>query len=156
MNISLGYTSCGTMKSRNTIILLALACIVTFYSAPMVQSQSSGCYFTAMNLYGPPSVQEGQKLEIHILFSLTCPGAGNYTVRSDLVDGSTGTILSTVKANYAILGPFASVLTNSVSAPMATGWWSLQMNLYVLDPNGVPVAPQSQQVFGLPITSNTP
>jgi hypothetical protein len=29
------------------------------------------------------------------------------------------------------------------------------MNVYVLDTNGVPVAPQSQQIFGLIVTSYT-
>jgi hypothetical protein len=106
-----------------------------------------------MNLYGPPSVQEGQTLELHTLFSVTCLGGGYYTVRADLSDGRTKQILATSKATYVILGPFAAVLTNSVVAPKAAGWWSLQMNLYVLDMNGVPVAPQSQQLFGLTITS---
>jgi len=132
-----------------------LASIAILCSAPAVHSQSSGCYFTAMNLYGPPSVQEGQKLEVHTLFSVTCPGGGNYVVRADLSDGRTGQILSTSKATYAILGPFAAVLTNSVVAPNTAGWWSLQMNLYVLDMNGVPVAPQSQEIFGLTIISTS-
>ena len=111
-----------------------------FYSTPAGYSQSSGCYFTAMNLYGPPSVQEGQKLEVHILFSVTCTGLGDYTIRADLVDGRTGQILSSNRTTYAILGPFAAVLTNQVLAPMTVGWWSLQLNLYMLDSNGVPVA----------------
>ena len=138
------------------LLLLLLASIVILHSAPAVHSQSSGCYFTAMNLYGPPSVQEGQNLQVHTLFSVTCPDGGNYIVRADLVDGRTEQILSTTKATYAILGPFAAVITNTVVAPKAAGWWSLQMNLYVLDSNGIPVAPQSQQIFGLTITSTTP
>jgi len=139
----------------HTVPLLLLIGIVMFYSTPAGYSQSSGCYFTAMNLYGPPSVQEGQKLEVHILFSVTCTGLGNYTIRADLVDGRTGQILSSNRTTYAILGPFAAVLTNQVVAPMTVGWWSLQLNLYMLDSNGVPVGPQSQQVFGLTITSST-
>ena len=133
--------------------LLLVVSIIILYSTPAVHSQSSGCYFTAMNLYGPPSVQEGKKLEVQTLFSVTCPGGGIYTVRADLVDGRTGQILSTSRMTYSILGPFAAVLANSVLAPKATGWWSLQMNLYVLNLNGVPVAPQSQQIFGLTITT---
>ncbi|MGD0423511.1 MAG: hypothetical protein ABSA92_08655 [Candidatus Bathyarchaeia archaeon] len=138
---------------HRTVLLLLL--VVIFYSTPAVRSQSSGCYFTAMNLYGPTSVQEGQKFEVHTLFSVTCPGGGEYTIRADLVDARTGQILSTYRTTYPILGPFAAVFTNSVVAPRA-GWWSLQMNLYVLGSNGVPVGPQSQQIFGLTITSSTP
>jgi hypothetical protein len=132
--------------------LLLLVSVVMLFSAPDVHSQGSGCYFTAMNVYGPPSVEEGQKLEVHTLFSVTCFGGGYFTVRADLSDGRTGEILSTSKATYVILGPFAAVLTNTAVAPKAAGWWSLQMNLYVLDMSGVPVAPQCQQLFGLTIT----
>ena len=77
-------------------------------------------------------------------------------IRGDLVDGRTAQILSTSRIVYATVGPFAVVLTNDAVAPKITGWWSLQMNLYVLDTNGVPVAPQSQQIFGLIVTSYTP
>ncbi len=142
-------------RHHHTVLLLLLVAIVTSYSTPAVRSQSSGCYFTAMDLYGPASVQEGQRFEVHTLFSVTCTGAGEYTLRADLVDARTGRILSTVRTTYAILGPFAGVFTNSVVAPRA-GWWSLQMNLYVLDSNGAPAAPQSQQIFGLTITSSAP
>jgi hypothetical protein len=147
----------GMMNAHHrTQLMLLLVASVIFYAPPAVHSQSSGCYFTAMNLYGPPTVQEGNQLEVHTLFSVTCPSAGNYIVRADLVDGRTEQVLSTSKMTYQILGPFATVITNSVVAPKVTGWWSLQMNLYMLDMNGVPVAPQSQQIFGLMITSNTP
>jgi len=144
------------MNHLTEFLLLLVISMGVIYSFPPVHSQSSGCYFTAMNLYGPSSVQEGQKLEVHTLFSVTCPGAGYFVVRADLEEPRTGQILSTNRTIYGILGPFAAVLTNTALAPDAAGWWSLQMNLYVLNLNGVPVAPQSQQMFGLAVTSTTP
>ena len=135
-------------------ICLLIVSIVTVSTFPVVSSQSSGCYFTAMNLYGPPSVQVGQKFDVETLFSVTCTGAGFYTVRADLADARTGQILSTSRTTFSILGPFAAVITSSVVAPITAGWWPLQMNLYVLNLSGVPIAPQSQQMFGLAILSS--
>ena len=137
--------------SHHSEILLLVTSIAILCTIPAVTSQSSGCYFTAMNLYGPPSVQQGQKFDVQTLFSVTCTGAGFYTVRADLADARTGQILSTSRTTYSILGPFAAVITSSAVAPRTTGWWSLQMNLYVLSLSGVPAAPQSQQIFGLAI-----
>jgi hypothetical protein len=141
---------------HRTGLLLLVVSIMLVFRAPRVYSQGSTCYFTAMNLFGPPSLPEGQQLEVHTLFSVTCPSGGDYMIRGDLVDGRTAQILSTSRIVYATVGPFAAVLTNDTVAPKSTGWWSLQMNLYVLDTNGVPVAPQSQQTFGLIVTSYTP
>jgi hypothetical protein len=137
-------------------LLLLVVSIMLILRAPQVYSQGSFCYFTAMNLFGPSSLPEGRQIEVHTLFSVTCPSGGYYLIRGDLVDGRTAQILSTSRMAYATIGPFAAVLTNDAIAPKITGWWSLQMNLYVLDANGVPVAPQSQQIFGLIVTSQTP
>ena len=142
------------MKKSYDYFAFFLLSIIIFYSMPVVLSQNSGCYFTAMNLYGPPSLQEGQILQVHVLFSVTCPAGGVYVIRSDLVDGRTERLLSTVRALYAIVGPFAGVLTNNVTVPKVSGWWPLQINLYLLDLNGIPAAPQSQQLFGLNVTGN--
>jgi len=141
---------------NHTELLLLLMSIGILYTLPAVTSQSAGCYFTAMNLFGPPSIQEGQKFEVQTLFSVTCTGPGFYTVRADLADSRTGQILSTSRMTYSVLGPFAAVITSSLQAPKAAGWWSLQMNLYVLTMTGVPIGPQSQQLFGLAITTSSP
>jgi hypothetical protein len=109
-----------------------------------------------MNIFGPSNAAEGQHIELHTVFSITCSSGGYYLIRADLVDGRTAQVLSTNRTQFAILGPFFAELTNEVAVPQITGWWSLQVNLYVLDGNGVPVAPQSQQIFGLAINPYNP
>ena len=137
------------MNSYARIELLLLVSAILVYPSPRVQA--SACYFTAMDLFGPPSVLEGERLEVHTLFSVTCPGGGYYLIRCDLQDGRTAQVLSTSRMVYATAGPVAAELANDAVAPKIPGWWSLQMNLYVLDLNGSPVAPQSQQLFGVTI-----
>jgi hypothetical protein len=138
---------------HRTGLLLLVVSTMLILRTPRVYSQGSTCYFTAMNLYGPPTLPEGGQIEVRTLFSVTCPGGGFYVIRGDLVDGRTAQILSTTRIVYATIGPFSAVLTNDAMAPKITGWWSLQMNLYMLDTYGAPVAPQSQQIFGLIVTS---
>ena len=122
------------MNSYARIELLLLALVfVLIYPSPRVQA--SACYFTAMDLFGPPSVREGEQLEVHTLFSVTCPGGGYYLIRCDLQDGRTAQVLSTTRIVYATAGPVAGILANDAVAPKIPGWWSLQMNLYVLDLN---------------------
>jgi len=142
--------------SHRTELSLFLMSIGILCTLPAVTSQSSGCYFTATNIYGPPSVQEERKFEVQTLFSVTCTGPGLYTVRADIADSRTGQILSTSRMTYSILGPFAAVVTSTLQAPKTTGWWSLQMNLYVLTLTGIPIGPQSQQLFGLSVVTASP
>ena len=62
---------------HRTGLLLLLVSIILVLRSPDVYSQGSVCYFTAMNLFGPPSVSQGQRIEVHTLFSVTCPSKYN-------------------------------------------------------------------------------
>ena len=96
----------------------------------------------------------GQTVQFTILASGSCPTPGTYMVRADIIDPATSQVESTDQAQLMINAQFSTTFSESVVAPSEVGPWRLQLNVYVLA-GGVPVAPNSEDAFGLQVVPYT-
>lgn len=117
---------------------------------------SQVCYFTSTKVNPPEgtSVPAGQPVNIAITLAGGCTAPGTYTIRADIVGSKTFT------SRTQLVVPdnqFATSLVISAVAPAATGWWSFQVNVYILANGETTIAgPPSQQVYGLNVVPYTP
>jgi hypothetical protein len=135
----------------NLCTIWVLLCMIVLFLQPVQGQVGTLCYFTSTIVVAPESAPAGQPIQVNTTFTASCPGGGNYIVRGDLLDARTSTILSTSRTVYSTVGPMTATLNNQAVAPTTTGYWSLQMSLYMLA-GGSPVAPASQKTFGITIT----
>ena len=101
------------------------------------------------------SVPAGQPVQFEITLIGSCPAPGTYTIRADITDPATSTIISTGRGQLTANGQFIGTLTESVLAPSTIGRWVLQLSAYILL-DGQPVAPASQLTFGLNVVPYIP
>lgn len=137
------------------ILLLAVLLFVTVPST--AQAQYIPCTIANLVVIRPDSVPAGQTLTTSTSMTASCDNSAPYTLRVDLVDQRTGTVLSSVKLPfYATNSGVTKPINNTATAPSSTGPWVLQIQAYLINGFSGQVAASSQQQFVVNITQYVP
>ena len=147
-----------TFRTRALLLGLAIALILP---ASFSQSfaQFAPCKIVNFDLSSPQVIQAGQPFQISTKLTVSCdPSAvGGFRVRVDLLNASSLKTLSTVSTPYFLSSlSFVVTLVNQATAPQATApSWALQIQAYVLNPDGYSLA-QTSYLFQVAIEPYTP
>jgi len=117
-------------------LLAIILCLLTFaaLASTSVAAQSSACQLVQFNPAFPSTVNPSQQVQVKTTITVSCgQWRTYYTGRLDLMDRSSGLILSTAYLNIGQQATYTTTLTNNSTAPQTNGPWNLVLNLYIFE-----------------------
>ena len=107
-------------RSTGKVLIVMLASVLTFTALAMggVQAQSSACQLLQFNPAFPANVNPGQQIQVRTTITIGCgQWRTYYTGRLDLVDRSSGQILSTSYLDIGQKVNYIAFPTNNADRP---------------------------------------
>jgi len=147
--------------SRNISLVLASTLIVSI-TTPVAAfgAFNQSCDILSWNPSYPGQITPGGAVQVVSTIDIACAQWRTfYSARLDLVDRTSGRILSTGTFQIGWLPNVTKTVSNNATAPMSVGEWKLQLNLYIFEEASLvttfknafsisvadPVAPAQQQ-----------
>ena len=121
-------------------LVVLVACVVSYSPAEVHASIPSLCQRASVSSTYPTQVAPNQQIQVTTIVSGSCTSDGEdyFSVRIDLVDNASGSILS---ANSAKIGynatSFNVTVRNSATTPATDETWALQIDAYLIQAGGV-------------------
>jgi len=125
-----------SVRSRDKLLIVMLAFVLASAALPIsgVMAQSSACQLLQFNPVFPGTVNPGQQVQVRTTITIACgQWRTYYTGRLDLVDRSSGQILSTSYLDIGEQVNYIAFPTNNATAPQTSGPWNLVLNLYIFE-----------------------
>jgi hypothetical protein len=127
-----------TLKYKTTafscLVLAALVALLALSTVSAVRCQISNVFYAY-----PQGAQPNQQINVSTNIAGSCASDGEdyYAVRVDLVDPSSGSIISSSDVPIGYNAKSFNVTTsNPATAPSVNGTWPLQIHVYVIRAGG--------------------
>jgi len=127
------------MNSLRSLVITTLFCLVALVSLSHSSVAAARCQVSSPSYVVPSIAMPGQRIQTATSLNGSCTSNGEdyYSVRVDLIDASSGLILSD---NSTPIGynatHFAATVENTATAPSTNGTWNLNIDVYVIRAGG--------------------
>jgi hypothetical protein len=128
------------MHRRIPAKLLApsLLLLLAFVPSVALAADNSSCQLLSWNPNYPVQVTPGEGVQVASTIDIACGQWRTfYSARLDLVDRSTGRLISTSTFQIGWNPNYTTTVSNLATAPQSDGEWKLLLNLYIFEEAGL-------------------